>query len=84
MARSTGDTTEIYRAVIRHAYAFEEFTSIYGPYDGPVGKSQAKRRIKDQHGNATIEGKVQKLEAVIDAIGIGIASLEWVDVDDSR
>lgn len=84
MARTTRDTTEVYRAVVRYHASWKqsgEGTDIYGPYDGSAGKGQAKRRIGDQfHPSVIIEAKVQKLEAVDWGFGQG-PKLEWVDVD---
>lgn len=85
MARGMWDTTEIYRSFVRYEAPWTksgESVSFYGPYEGPQGKGQAKRRIKDQHGNV-IEGKVQKLDIKVtdylDEIGF---HLEWVDVNE--
>jgi hypothetical protein len=75
------DTTEVYRASVRHKAPWMEsgeMTSFYGPYEGPAGKSHAKRRIRDQHGSV-IEGKVQRLACVHDGNG---PDLQWVDVDE--
>jgi hypothetical protein len=81
MARVMWDTTEIYRAVVRHWCVWsktDERVSHYGPYEGPSGRGQAKRRLKDQHEDV-IEGKVQKLVAVYRVNEP--PTLEWVDID---
>jgi hypothetical protein len=87
MARVMWDTTDVYRAMVRYEAPWTmsgESSTIYGPYDGPTGKGQARRRIKDQHSEKVIEGKVQKLaaELIYDGSGEWSAKLEWVDVDD--
>lgn len=89
MARDTRNTTEIYRTMVKyHWRGDEECLDLYGPYGGPSGKGQARRRIKDQYNpDLVIEGKVQKLEARLvfdENLIITGAKLEWVDVDDSR
>ena len=76
MARIMYDTTEVYRAEVRYA----NVTCYYGPYEGPAGKGQAKRRTRDQARPGLIESKVQKLDVVWD--DIRDAYLGWVDVDD--
>jgi hypothetical protein len=84
VARTMRDTTEVYRAVVRYHASWKqsgESTDIYGPYDGPAGRGQAKRRISDQFAKSVIiEAKVQKL-GIVSGVWED-PKLEWVDVDD--
>lgn len=85
MARVMHDTTEIYRTEVKYHWVDDnDHITYYGPYEGPTGKGQARRRIKDQYyPDFVIEARVQKLEAVFDlGDGYSRAKLEWVNVDD--
>lgn len=82
MARGMHDTTEIYRAVVKWHWRSDnrERLDFHGPYAGPSGKGQARRRLSDQYNpSLVIEGKVQKLTCRHDGSG---SELQWVDVDD--